>query len=98
MATDPVYVARIRKLADQFDEYMTDTQRFASATITAEHPVGYFCAEYGVHNSLPLYSGGLGVLAGDHLKSASDLNVSIRWVGRKSFMVRLIPSSYRYIL
>src|SRR6476620_5631382 len=81
MATDPVYVARIRKLADQFDEYMMDSQRFASATITAEHPVGYFCAEYGVHNSLPLYSGGLGVLAGDHLKSASDLNLPLVAVG-----------------
>ena len=95
MATDPVYVARIRKLAEQFDEYMGNTQpRFqisnlrseisdlrSQKTITAEHPVGYFCAEYGVHNSLPLYSGGLGVLAGDHLKSASDLNLPLVAVG-----------------
>src|SRR5258708_12411682 len=50
-------------------------------TITREHPVGYFCAEYGVHNSLPLYSGGLGILAGDHLKSASDLNLPLVAVG-----------------
>ena len=50
-------------------------------TITREHPVGYFCAEFGVHNSLPLYSGGLGVLAGDHLKSASDLNLPLVAVG-----------------
>ena len=95
MATDPVYVARIRKLAEQFDEYMvntrpsfqisnskSETSEFgAPKTITAEHPVGYFCAEYGVHNSLPLYSGGLGVLAGDHLKSASDLNLPLVAVG-----------------
>jgi starch phosphorylase len=38
-------------------------------------PVAYFCAEFGIHESLPLYSGGLGVLAGDHLKSASDLGI-----------------------
>src|SRR5258708_5237504 len=50
-------------------------------TITREHPVGYFCAEYGVHNSLRLYSGGLGILAGDHLKSASDLNLPLVAVG-----------------
>src|SRR6185295_15920559 len=95
MATDPVYVARIRRLAEQFDEYMANTRasfeipNLRSQTsetgspkiITAEHPVGYFCAEYGVHNSLPLYSGGLGVLAGDHLKSASDLNLPLVAVG-----------------
>ena len=39
---------------------------------TAEHPVAFFCAEYGVHASLPIYSGGLGALAGDILKEASD--------------------------
>ncbi|MEA2173888.1 MAG: glycogen phosphorylase, partial [Blastocatellia bacterium] len=49
--------------------------------ITPEHPVAYFCAEYGVHNSLPLYSGGLGMLAGDHLKSASDLHLPLVAVG-----------------
>lgn len=95
MATDPVYVARIRKLAEQFDEYIGNTrpsfhisnsrsensQTGFPKTISAEHPVGYFCAEYGVHNSLPLYSGGLGVLAGDHLKSASDLNLPLVAVG-----------------
>lgn len=93
MATDPVYVARIRKLAAQFDQYMIQISDFESqisepevsfsggATITAEHPVAYFCAEYGVHNSLPLYSGGLGVLAGDHLKSASDLKLPLVAVG-----------------
>ena len=44
-------------------------------------PVGYFSAEFGLHESLPIYSGGLGVLAGDHLKSASDLGVPIVGVG-----------------
>ena len=51
------------------------------AHVTRETPVAYFCAEYGVHSSLPLYSGGLGILAGDHLKSASDLNVPLVAVG-----------------
>ncbi len=43
--------------------------------------VAYFCAEYGLHECLPLYSGGLGILAGDHLKSASDLGVPLVGVG-----------------
>src|SRR6185436_8127500 len=51
------------------------------SAITPERPLAYFCAEYGVHNSLPLYSGGLGVLAGDHLKSASDLGLPLVAVG-----------------
>jgi starch phosphorylase len=45
------------------------------------HPVAYFCAEFGLHNSVPIYSGGLGVLAGDHCKSASDLGVPLVGVG-----------------
>jgi starch phosphorylase len=44
-------------------------------------PVAYFCAEFGLHNSVPIYSGGLGVLAGDHCKSASDLGVPLVAVG-----------------
>ena len=45
------------------------------------HPVAYFSAEFGLHQSLPIYSGGLGVLAGDHLKSMSDLGVPVVGVG-----------------
>jgi starch phosphorylase len=44
-------------------------------------PVAYFCAEFGLHNSVPIYSGGLGVLAGDHCKAASDLGVPLIGVG-----------------
>jgi starch phosphorylase len=86
MATDPVYIARVNKLAEGFERYIANpAESWANsnghATITPENPVAYFCAEYGVHNSLPLYSGGLGVLAGDHLKSASDLRLPLVAVG-----------------
>lgn len=47
----------------------------------AARPVAYFCAEFGLHNSVPIYSGGLGVLAGDHCKQASDLGVPLVGVG-----------------
>lgn len=53
----------------------------ASGPVSPEHPVAYFCAEFGVHRSLPVYSGGLGALAGDILKEASDLAVPMVAVG-----------------
>jgi glycogen phosphorylase len=82
MATDPVYIERVKQLAQRFDDYMSSVEPQVSASsITPEHPVAYFCAEYGVHTSLPLYSGGLGILAGDHLKSASDLRLPLVAVG-----------------
>jgi starch phosphorylase len=49
--------------------------------VTAERPAAFFCAEYGIHGSLPVYSGGLGVLAGDILKEASDLGLPLVAVG-----------------
>jgi starch phosphorylase len=85
MASDPLYIARIADLAARFDRYMSaDAPTWAkqhAAAITKENPVAYFCAEFGIHNSLPLYSGGLGMLAGDHLKSASDLGVPLVAIG-----------------
>ncbi len=88
MATDPIYIERVRKLSDRFRQYMATplTTQIGSSQngrspISPEHPVAYFCAEFGVHNSLPFYSGGLGILAGDHLKSASDLRLPLVAVG-----------------
>jgi starch phosphorylase len=85
MATDPMFAERVQQLSDRFDAYVSDSQPWAglqlSPRVTRENPIAYFCAEYGIHSSLPLYSGGLGILAGDHLKSASDLNVPLLAVG-----------------
>ena len=84
-AIDPEYVRRAKTVADQFDRYMSepvhDFGTESGKAITQERPVAYFCAEYGVHTSLPLYSGGLGILAGDHLKSASDLGLPLVAIG-----------------
>ncbi|MCL1464594.1 alpha-glucan family phosphorylase [Argonema galeatum] len=84
LANDPVYIKRVKALAEQFDRYMTEKDTWADRVapeITRENPVAYFCAEFGIHESLPIYSGGLGILAGDHLKSASDLGVPLVGVG-----------------
>ena len=77
----------MRETASRFDAYVKlRRERLAideghEAAFTAEHPIAYFCAEYGLHESLPIYSGGLGILAGDHVKSASDLNLPFVAVG-----------------
>jgi glycogen phosphorylase len=85
MATDPAYIKRVARLATAFDRYrkeQTETWAHAhAAAITQVSPVAYFCAEFGIHSSLPLYSGGLGILAGDHLKSASDLGLPLVGIG-----------------
>ncbi|HYO64109.1 MAG TPA: alpha-glucan family phosphorylase [Pyrinomonadaceae bacterium] len=85
MATDPAYIERVRRLAARFDEYMSPQARTwardEAPSLTRDRPVAYFCAEFGIHNSLPLYSGGLGMLAGDHLKSASDSGLPLVGVG-----------------
>src|SRR6185312_13116797 len=64
-------------------EYLKDTDSWGSvhASSLRARPVAYFSAEFGLHESLPIYSGGLGVLAGDHLKSASDLGVPLIGIG-----------------
>jgi len=68
--------------------------------IDPAHPVGFLCAEYGVHVSLPVYSGGLGALAGDILKEASDLRVPMVAVGlmyhRGYFRQRLDASGWQH--
>ncbi|MDP9122644.1 MAG: alpha-glucan family phosphorylase, partial [Acidobacteriota bacterium] len=68
-----------RRLADYVREDDGWGRLHAGAILA--HPVAYFSAEFGLHQSLPIYSGGLGVLAGDHLKSMSDLGVPVVGVG-----------------
>jgi starch phosphorylase len=85
MAADPAFADRIQHLSQRFQDYLADKKSWSklplAPRINPQNPVAYFCAEFGVHSSLPLYSGGLGILAGDHLKSASDLNLPLVAVG-----------------
>lgn len=79
-ANNTNYVENLARFSQRFEDYLAEQPR-PFGKITADRPAAYFCAEYGVHNSLPIYSGGLGILAGDHLKSASDMNVPLVAVG-----------------
>ncbi len=66
-----------------FDQYMTGTDTWFNRTYPEHrfHPIAYFSMEFGLHESLPIYAGGLGVLSGDHTKEASDMGLPFVGIG-----------------
>ena len=93
---------------DRYDQVMADFDADLGATqcwLTTEHPelatetIAYFSAEFAIHNSLPIYAGGLGVLSGDLLKEASDLGLSLVGVGfmypQGYFVQRISPEGWQ---
>ncbi|MCB0297716.1 MAG: alpha-glucan family phosphorylase [Calditrichae bacterium] len=74
---DPIYLSSYRNVMEAFDRYMAAEGTWFATSFPKdkEKIIAYFSAEFGFHESLPIYSGGLGVLAGDHIKSASDLGL-----------------------
>ena len=77
-AGDPALLAAAASLEEAL---RADLDRPSAGPVTPERPIAFFCAEYGVHQSLPIYSGGLGALAGDILKEASDRALPLVAVG-----------------
>src|SRR5579871_100165 len=82
-ATELMLHSRINYAYRRMLEYLENDRTWGTrhAGVLRPHPVAYFSAEFGLHESLPIYSGGLGVLAGDHIKSASDLDIPLIGVG-----------------
>lgn len=82
-ATEMVMFSRINQAYRRLKEYINHRQTWAStnAGVLGARPVAYFSAEFGIHESLPIYSGGLGVLSGDHIKSASSLGIPLVAIG-----------------
>ena len=80
---DADFEARARAVLDDFDAYLNcrNTWGHVNAPALFANPVAYFSAEFGFHESLPIAAGGLGVLSGDHAKSASDLGIGFVGVG-----------------
>lgn len=82
LAADAGFIERIGALADRIAAgRSTETTHVVGLQVDETHPVAFLCSEYAVHESLPIYSGGLGVLAGDILKEASDLGLMMVGVG-----------------
>jgi starch phosphorylase len=81
---DEKFLAEYHDVLAAFDRYMADGSGHWFHRRHGDKlagPIAYFCAEYGIHESLGIYSGGLGVLAGDHMKSASDMALPFLGVG-----------------
>ncbi len=81
LAHDETYLARYDAVIREFDAYMAAPSAHLSPELNHGAPIAYFSTEYGISECLPIYSGGLGVLSGDHLKSASDLNLPLIGIG-----------------
>ncbi|SDX81714.1 starch phosphorylase [Geodermatophilus africanus] len=81
LARDRRFVRRLQDVVDDLEEYLSAPHWYQSLGEGAPATVAYFSAEFGITEVLPQYSGGLGILAGDHLKAASDLGVPLVGVG-----------------
>ena len=100
MVQNKDYMQNYDEVISAFDAYMAEPLRARSEHITPQHPIAYFSTEYGLNESVPIYSGGLGVLSGDHLKSASDLAIPLIGIGllyRKGYFKQRLDLSGRQV-
>jgi starch phosphorylase len=81
LADDPAFLRYLRGVHDDLRRYLDEPRWFQARADSPLRQVAYFSPEFGIAEALPQYSGGLGILAGDHLKSASDLGVPLVGVG-----------------
>ena len=84
LAADEAFLGRLARAREDLDRYLTGDRWYQKRVAAGEdlpRAIGYFSPEFGITSVLPQYSGGLGILAGDHLKAASDLGVPILGVG-----------------
>jgi starch phosphorylase len=83
VAQDKAFLQELKQVFEEFEKYLGrhDTYGKTGAGGSIKNPVAYFSAEFGFHESIPNYSGGLGILASDHCKSASDLDLNFIAIG-----------------
>jgi glycogen phosphorylase len=95
---EPGFAEKVRSVLKSFKAYLEDTKTWCdvNAPKLRKNPVAYFSAEFGFHESLPISAGGLGILAGDHAKSASDLGLGFLGIGifyREGYFQQAIDSN-----
>src|ERR1700682_1279160 len=79
---DPVFLSSFERALSAYDGYLhASVRNEVPQALHGDDLIAYFCAEFGFHESLPIYSGGLGILAGDHCKAASDMGVPLVGIG-----------------
>jgi len=101
LAEDPSFLRQYSAVFLLFDEYLSNKKHWFGTQHAdlAKTTIAYFSAEFGLHTSIPIYSGGLGILAGDHCKEASDLGIPIVGVGfmypQGYFHQRITPEGWQ---
>jgi len=95
-AEDPVFLGNYARVLSAYDTYHNEAGRTNGAQhLASDDLIAYFCFEFGFHESLPIYSGGLGILAGDHCKAASDMRLPFVAVGllyRQGYFLQTIDN------
>ena len=94
-AEDPVFLGAYARVLSAYDTYHNAPAREHGPRMPEGELIAYLCAEFGFHESLPIYSGGLGILAGDHCKTASDLNLPFVGLGllyRQGYFLQTIDA------
>jgi starch phosphorylase len=98
-AADPAFLDSLNRVLSAFDAYLAEPPfKQNGGGFLPDDLVAYFCAEFGVHESLPTYSGGLGILAGDHCKAASDFQLPFVALGllyRQGYFVQTLDGEGR---
>ena len=92
---DRVFLATYNSILSTYDSYHDASALQNNGGLSSQDQVAYFCFEFGFHESLPIYSGGLGILAGDHCKAASDLHLPFVAIGllyRQGYFFQTIDS------
>ena len=102
VAEDRIFMEDYERALSVYDVYHGKTRHSSIQTLLDEENdlVAYFCAEFGLHESVPIYSGGLGILAGDHCKAASDLGLPFVGIGllyRQGYFTQTIDGQGRQI-
>lgn len=101
-AQDRAYMAEFHRVISAYDSYLADRPDPEVTHYLPEESelVAYFCAEFGLHESFPIYSGGLGILAGDHCKAASDLGLPFVAIGllyQQGYFIQRIDAEGRQV-
>lgn len=97
LAANTKFIEKYSSVVEAFDNYMNEDDTWFTSTYPKfkNRSIAYLSMEFGIHQCLPIYSGGLGILAGDHLKSASDLGIPLIGLGllyRESYFTQFISS------
>ncbi len=81
LSKDESFLGHIERVKAKFEQILSQASQIQEFDLNSKETIAYFCMEFGIHESLPFFAGGLGILAGDHLKACSNLGVPLTGIG-----------------